>query len=76
MRVSISWIRRMRRSRTLAGWRVVSAELAGGELLDVVKRQPKRLRLLDEPHLAHCRVRSHAEANLRRAGAFSSRRFS
>lgn len=26
-----------------AGRRMVSAELAGGELLDVVKRQPKRL---------------------------------
>ena len=31
-----------------AGWGVVSTELPGGELLNVVKRQPKRLSLLDE----------------------------
>jgi hypothetical protein len=35
------------------GRRVVRAQPAGSELLDVVKRQPKRLSLLDELYLVH-----------------------
>ena len=48
-----------------AGRRVVFAQPSGGELLDVVKRQPKRLSLLDELHLVHHCVRVHAEAAFR-----------
>ena len=40
-----------------AGGRVVGAQPARGELLNVVERQTKRLRLLDEFHLVHDRVR-------------------
>ena len=61
-----------------AGRRMVCAQPAGGELLDIVKRQPKRLGLLDESHLVHRRVRVQTEAALRAPRRIQrySRRFS
>ena len=56
---------------------MVRAQPAGGELLDIVKRQPKRLSLLDELHLVHHGVPgTNRKPPSVRPGALSSRRFS